>query len=182
MKHSHIALFTVAALLAVLSLASPATAGELSTIINGKSYHINSTYDWNEDNYGVGAEYVFSTESRWKKSVMANGFRDSGNAMSYMAGAGLHRRLIESKRLAGFYFDAGLTAFAMTREDVDNNKPFPAVLPTLSFGNRYAGFNLTYQPRQAVQKMVDAKIADPDISGVVFVQFKVRLSRLSTKL
>jgi len=181
MKPSHVTLFTVGALVAVLLPASPATAGELSAIINGKSYHINSTYDWNEDNYGVGAEYVFSTESRWKKSVVANGFRDSNNKMSYMAGAGLHRRLIESKRLAGFYFDAGLTAFVMTREDVDNNKPFPGVLPTLSFGNRYAGFSLTYLPRRAVQKMVDAKIADPSISGVVFVQFKVRLSRLSTK-
>lgn len=181
MINSHIALFAVGTLLAVLSLASPATAGEFSTIINGKSYHINSTYDWNEDNYGVGAEYVFSTESRWKKSVMANGFRDSNNAMSYMAGVGLHRRLIESKRLAGFYFDAGLTAFLMTREDVGDNKPFPGVLPSLSFGNRYAGMNLTYLPGIAVRKMVNANFVDPHISGIVFVQLKVRLSRLTSK-
>lgn len=180
MKKSPIALFTVGALLAVLSVTPPAIAGELSTIINGKSYHINSTYDWNEDNYGIGAEYVFSTESRWKKSVVANGFRDSNKDMSYMAGAGLHRRLIESDRLAGFYVDAGLTAFVMTRKDVDNNRPFPGILPTLSFGNSYAGFNLTYLPKQAVQKMVSAKVADPGISGVLFVQFKVRLSRPST--
>lgn len=179
MKTSKIALFTVGLLLATFSLASAATAGELSTIINGKSYHINSTYDWNEDNYGIGAEYVFSTESRWKKSIMVNGFRDSTDAMSYMAGAGLHRRLIDSKRLAGFYFDAGLTAFVMTREDVDDNKPFPGILPSLSFGNRYAGFNMTYLPKQAVQTMVDGEIADPGIKGVVFLQFKVRLNGYS---
>lgn len=181
MLRSSIAQSIVGALLATLLLTSPATAGELSTIINGKSYHINSKYDWNEDNYGVGAEYVFSTESRWKKSVMANGFRDSNDEMSYMAGAGLHRRLVESKRLAGFYFDVGVTAFLMTREDVNNNKPFPGVLPTLSFGNRYAGLNLTYLPRQAVQKMTDTKMADPYVSGVVFMQFKVRLNELTTK-
>lgn len=180
MKKSHVSLFTTVALLAVLSVTTTAHAGELSTIINGKSYHINSAYDWNEDNYGVGAEYVFSTESRWKKSLIANGFRDSNKEMSYMAGAGLHRRLIETNRLAGFYVDAGLTAFVMTRKDVDNNKPFPGVLPTLSFGNSYAGLNLTYLPKQAVQKMVNAKMTDPGISGVVFVQFKVRLSRPST--
>ena len=180
MNNSIIKFVTIILLLAALPISS-AIAGELSVIINGKSYHIDSSYDWNENNYGIGVEYEFGSESGWKKTVMANGFRDSNDDMSYMVGAGLHRRLIESDRFAGFYFDAGLTAFLMSREDVDNNKPFPGVLPSLRLGNRYAGINLTYLPKQAVEEMVDAEIADPTISGIVFLQFKVRLGRFFSK-
>jgi hypothetical protein len=164
-------------LLTALSV-SPTFAGELSLVLNGKSYHVNSSYDWNEDNSGIGFEYQFATESRWKKSVMANGFRDSNDTMSYMAGVGFSRRIVQSARFAGFYFDAGLSAFLMTREDVNDNKPFPGILPIVSFGNRYAGFNLTYLPKQAVEKMADANFVDPTLSGIVFVQFKVSLSQL----
>lgn len=161
--------------------ATSAFAGDLSLVLNGKSYHVNSTYDWNENNSGFGVEYQFGTQSRWKKSVMANGFQDSNNSMSYMAGVGLHRRLIQSERLAGFYIDAGLSAFVMTREDVNDNKPFPGVLPSLSFGNRYAGFNLTYLPKQAVEEMVDTEFVDPTISGIAFVQFKIGISQFFSR-
>lgn len=170
-RYSAIALF-----LACIPL-STTTAGELSIIINGKSYHIDSTYDWNEDNYGIGVEYEFASASRWKKTAMANGFRDSNDTMSYMAGAGLHRRLFESNRLANLYLDLGITAFLMTRDDVDNGAPFPGVLPSLRFGNRYAGINLTYLPKQAVEEMLDAEVVDPTIDGIVFMQFKVRFGK-----
>jgi hypothetical protein len=66
----------------------------------------------------------------------------------------------------------------MTREDVDNNKPFPGILPSVNVGNRYAGFNLTYLPKQAVEEMVDAEIVDPTLSGIIFIQFKIGLSQL----
>ena len=172
-------LLLVSASLLLLSLpTASALAGDLSLVLNGRSYHVNSSYDWNENNSGVGLEYQFGTESRWKKSVMANGFKDSTDSMSYMAGVGLHRRFVQSERLAGFYLDAGLSAFIMTREDVDNSKPFPGILPSVSIGNRYAGFNLTYLPKQAVEEMVDAEIVDPTLSGIVFVQFKIGLSQL----
>ena len=92
-----------------------AHAGDLSLIINGKSHHYDSSYDWNENNFGLGFEYQFETTSRWKKNVMANGFRDSVNRMSYMACAGLHRRLLQTHRFSGFYIDAGINAFIMTR-------------------------------------------------------------------
>ncbi len=170
-------LLGLALLLTVLPVSST-LAGELSLVISGKSYHVDSIYDWNEDNSGIGFEYQFGTESRWKKSVLANGFRDSTNSMSYMAGVGLSRRIIQSESLAGFYFDAGISAFLMTRDDVGDNKPFPGVLPIVSFGNRYAGFNLTYLPKQAVEKMVNVSIVDPTLSGIVFVQFKVGVSQL----
>ena len=49
-------------LLALMFLIVPVTsavAGSLQAVINGKSFHINSDYDWNEENYGIGIEYEF---------------------------------------------------------------------------------------------------------------------------
>ena len=153
-------------------------AGELSTVINGKSFHFHSDKRWNENNYGIGFEYAFHTESRWKKVVMANGFRDSNNAMSYMAGAGLYRRLLQTERFSGFYGDAGINAFMMTRDDINDNKPFPGMLPSLSIGNRYAGFNFTYLPRQMMKQAYAGRRIDPGISGVLYVQLKVNIGQI----
>jgi hypothetical protein len=167
----------VAAILAALSM-SPAMAGNFSAIVNGKSYHFNSTYDWNENNFGLGIEHEFDSRSAWRTTVMANAFRDSTDTMSYMAGGGLHRRLFETDRFSGFYVYAGLNAFVMTREDVNGSKPFPGILPSVSIGNEKVGFNLTYLPRQAVETTTRANIVDPTISGILFVQFKVSLDQL----
>ena len=158
--------------------AGSANAGEFSAVVNGKSLHLGSDSDWNEENYGLGVEYRFSSQSRWKRVVMANGFRDSDKNMSYMAGAGLHRTLFASDRLNGFYVDAGVNAFLMTRKDVNGNRPFPGALPSLTIGNRDMGLNLTYLPRKAVEKLYDARMADESISGIVFLQFKVSVSQL----
>ncbi len=165
------------AFLAILP-AAPVHAGDLSLVINGKSFHVNSRYDWNENNYGLGLQYQFESTSSWKKNCMANGFRDSNDNMSYMAGVGLHRRLMSTDRFAGFYIDAGINAFLMTREDINDNRPFPGVLPSVSFGNRYGGFNLTYLPVQAIEKMLNAEFVDPTMSGIVFVQFRISLTQL----
>jgi hypothetical protein len=107
---------------------------------------------------------------------MANGFRDSNDEMSYMAGGGLYRNLFATDRLRGFYFDAGLNAFLMTRKDVNDNEPFPGLLPSLVLGNKYVGLNLTYLPRKAVEKLYDTTMSDESISGIVFLQFKVNMS------
>jgi hypothetical protein len=107
---------------------------------------------------------------------MANGFQDSNEDMSYMAGGGLHRNLYETDRLRGFYVDAGLNAFLMTREDVDDGRPFPGILPSLTLGNRYVGMNLTYLPKQAVEKFTSARMQDESTSGIVFLQFKVSMN------
>ena len=177
MKNSRIMSLLSIILLATLPVTT-AVAGDLSIVINGRSHHFDSSYEWNENNYGLGLEYQFETTSRWKRVVMANGFNDSNDSMSYMAGAGLHRRLLETHRLSGFYIDTGINAFIMTREDYNDNNPFPGLLPSLSFGNRYGGFNLTYLPAEAIQDMVNADFVDPTISGVLFVQFKLSLSQL----
>ena len=156
----------------------PALAGNINAVLNGKSYHINSSYDWNEDNAGLGIEYEFEQKGAWKKIAMANGFRDSANAMSYMAGAGLQRRLFETDKLDRFYISAGLTAFLMTREDVNGGNPFPGILPSISVGNSKFGANLTYMPRKAVEKATNSHVVDPTIDGIVFLQFKVSLDQL----
>ena len=63
MKKFRSATRTLYCLLIVLP-ASPAVAGDLNAVINGKSIHVGATEDWNEDNYGLGLEYQFATESR----------------------------------------------------------------------------------------------------------------------
>ena len=176
----HISKAMLSSLVALfLVLAAPAAvAGKTSAIINGKSYHFNSSYDWNENNYGFGVEYEFEQKSAWKKIVMANGFRDSTESMSYMAGAGLHRRIYETDALAGFHVYAGINAFLMTREDLNGSEPFPGILPSITIGNDHMGFNLTYLPRKAVEETVNAAIVDPTISGILFLQFKVSLEQI----
>ena len=160
------------ALLLFLS-AAPALAGKSHAVVNGKSYHFNSSYQWNENNYGFGLEHEFEQKSAWKKVVMANGFRDSTDSMSYMAGAGLHRRLYETDKLAGFYVYAGLNAFVMSRQDTGGD-PFPGILPSVSVGNDKFGVNLTYLPRQAVEATTNSHVVDPTLSGILFLQFKVQ--------
>ncbi|MGB5626409.1 MAG: hypothetical protein WBM61_11790 [Woeseiaceae bacterium] len=158
--------------------ASSAMAGNLNAVLNGRSIHVDATEDWNEDNLGLGLEYQFTTESRWRKQVMVNGFRDSNEDMSYMAGASLHRNLFATDSLSGFYVDAGISAFVMTRRDVNDNRPFPGAAPSLSIGNRHLGVNLTYLPVKAVENLLDTQVMDGTVSGVFFLQFKVGMGLL----
>jgi len=155
--------------------AGNAAAGQLDLVVSGRSYHVNSEYDWNENNYGLGLEYQFDSSSRWIWSANGNAFLDSQNNMSYMAGGGLKRRLFQSERLAGLYLDAGLVAFLMARADINDYQPFPGILPTLSLGIRNIGINLTYLPKVVVRDFAQAKVADPSIGGAFFLQFKFRL-------
>ena len=165
-------------ILAALILSpAAALAGKSHAIVNGRSYHFNASYDWNENNYGFGLEHEFEQKSAWKKVVMANGFRDSTDNMSWMAGAGLHHRLYETEKLDGFYVYAGINAFLMTREDMGGD-PFPGVLPSISIGTRTVGMNLTYLPRQAVEEATNSRSIDPTLSGILFLQFKVNLEQL----
>ena len=165
------------ALFLTLSLAPAAFAGEFSVVLNGRSFHLGASQDWNENNLGLGLEYQFAGDSRWRKRLMVNGFRDSNDQMSYMAGGGLYRNLFATDRLHGFYLDAGINAFLMTRKDVNDNRPFPGALPSLALGNDYFGVNLTYLPSIAVEKLLDAKIADDSVTGIVFLQVKFNVGR-----
>ncbi len=157
------------------AFAGTAAAGQLDLVVNGRSYHVNSEYDWNENNYGLGLEYQFDTSSRWIWSINGNAFMDSQDNISYMAGGGLKRRLFQSERPAAYYFDIGLNAFVMSRADFNDYLPFPGVLPTLSFGMKNVGFNVSYVPEAVVRDIAQAKVLDPNVGGVFFLQFKFRL-------
>ena len=173
-----LSILLTAVLLLGLSMSTPVWAGKFNAVVNGKSYHFDSSYDWNENNYGFGLEHQFEQKSAWRTIAMANGFRDSTDNMSYMAGAGLHRRLYETHKLAGFYVYAGLNAFVMTRDDVNGSKPFPGILPSISIGNDKVGFNLTYMPKKAVEATTNSMMVDPTLSGILFLQFKVSMDQL----
>jgi len=156
---------------------SSALAGGLSAVINGKSIHVDAERDWNEENYGLGLEYQFRGASLWKKKLMVNGFRDSNDEMSYMAGGGLHRTLFSTEGMNGFYIDAGINAFLMTRQDVDDNRPFPGMIPSLTLGNRSMGLNLTYLPKFAVEKIYHENMVDESLNGIFFLQFTVDIGQ-----
>ena len=121
-----------ALLLLLFTPASGVLAGEISTVVSGKSFHIGSDRDWNENNFGLGVEYQRATQSRLKYELLANAFRDSQDDISYMAGGGLHRNVFSSRRLDGLYVDIGVNAFLMTRQTFNDGRPFPGVLPSLT--------------------------------------------------
>jgi hypothetical protein len=79
-------------------------------------------------------------------------------------------------RVAGS--DAALNFFIMTREDIEDNEPFPALLPSVTVGNRWGGLNLSYVPKTVVRDFANAKSVDPNIGGVFFLQAKIRLDDL----
>lgn len=168
---------TLLALVLVLTVHF-AAAGEWSAVINGKAFHLGSQRDWNEENYGLGLEYQLQSNTPWKFVFMGNGFRDSEKNMSYMAGGGLHRTIFSSRHLNGLYVDVGLNAFMMTRQDVNNGRPFPGALPSMTVGNRHMGINLTYMPRAAVERISTPTSMDPDMRGVLFLQFKYNISSI----
>ncbi len=170
----------LSALVVLLAVSSgSAIAGQFDFVVNGRSYHVNSEYDWNENNFGLGLEYQFDTSSPWIWTLHGNAFLDSRNNMSYMAGGGLKRRLYQSLSPAGYYFDAGLVAFVMSRADFNDYLPFPGVLPTVSFGMKNLGFNISYVPQFVVRDIANAKMLDPNVRGVFFLQMKFGLTNPS---
>jgi len=138
-------------------------------VINGRAVHLNSDRDWNENNFGIGIEREFDSASRWVKVALANGFRDSTDRPSYMAGGGMKRRFHATQDL---YVDIGLVGFVMTRRDVEHNKPFLGALPAISVGTKKVALNLTYIPQMGLD-YVGTNRNDPRMSGVVFLQLKL---------
>lgn len=152
--------------------ASAASAAEWSVVLNGRAFHVNASEDWNEANWGLGFEREFDGESRWVKVVLGNAFKDSQDEMSYMAGAGIKRRFRPGSD-DDWYVDLGLIGFAMTRQDVNRNEPFPGVLPVLTFGQSNIAVNLTYTPGSIGERITGGQLIDPDIDGVFFLQLKL---------
>jgi hypothetical protein len=161
------------AALALVALGRPAAAADWNIVLNGKAIHVNANRDWNEDNWGLGFERESGAESRWVKVTLANGFKDSANEMSYMAGAGIKRRFPFPPSNGDLYFDVGLAGFLMTREDVRDNRPFPGMLPTMTVGVERFAINLSYVPAAFAEAVTNIRQADPSISGIFFFQFKI---------
>ena len=143
-------------------------------MLNGRAVHVGAKKHWNEENWGLGFEHEFNSSGRWVKVALANGFKDSLDEPSYMAGGGIKRRFrMFSDDL---YFDVGVVGFFMTREDVDHNRPFPGALPAVTFGSKRVAVNVTYMPEVVVDDVTHANLRDPDMNGVFFIQLKLDAS------
>lgn len=162
--------------LAALFLSTTASADNWGVVINGKSYHVNSSRDWNERNWGLGLEREFDSQSRWVKVAVFNGFKDSQNEMSYMAGGGLKRRFRLNRFSRDLFIDVGVVGFMMTRDDVNDNRPFPGLLPTMSVGTERMSLNLTYLTGQMMDSATQVSRVDPTVDGLLFLQLKLHPS------
>jgi hypothetical protein len=168
---------------AVLWLVSAAAqAQDWGLIVNGKAIHVNASKDWNEDNWGLGIEREFDARSRWVKVAVANGFVDSADSMSYMAGGGLKRRFKWPGFGSDLHIDLGVVGFVMTREDVDSNKPFPGLLPVMTIGTSKVAMNLTYLPASFMELKTQVSEVDPTVSGIIFLQLKLSPSLLGVPI
>jgi hypothetical protein len=155
-----------------------AQASDWSVVLNGKAYHVNAAEDWNEANWGLGVEREFASGSRWVKVVLGNGFKDSQNEMSYMAGGGIKRRFRLQSLSDALYVDVGVVGFLMTRQDYNSNRPFPGLLPALTVGTRHVAVNVTYLPQAAVDRI---NRRDPDLEGAFFIQLKLNPSLFAVR-
>lgn len=145
----------------------PASAGELSLLLNGKSIHLDSQpgVRYNEENWGLGFQYDMDPKgSKWVPFITASGFKDSNDNTSYYAGGGyLHRHQFEWGKTS-MHFDAGAVAFLMTRKGFKDGDPFLGVLPAFSLGTPRVSVNMTYIPK-----------VDPKMVPLLFFQLKVTL-------
>lgn len=144
-----------------------ANAGNLSLLVNGKSWHLNPPRDteYNENNWGAGIQYDLESNSRkWIPFLTASGFIDSFDNPSYYTGAGFVRRMHFDQRKDSKHIDAGLIGFFMTRKDFKGGDPFFGMLPVLSFGTRQYAVNMTYIPK-----------VDPKMVALWFFQFKISI-------
>jgi Antimicrobial peptide resistance and lipid A acylation protein PagP len=160
-------LAVVAAAFAAMS-ATPVQADQWSLLLNGKAWHLEKPAgtNYNEKNWGAGVQYDFKiTDSKWIPFVTASGFKDSNKNPSYYAGGGALRRFSFGEEKTSVHLDAGVVAFLMTRKDYNDGKPFPGLLPVVSFGTDRVALNITYIPK-----------VDPKMVPIIFFQLKIGLN------
>lgn len=153
---------TLVLLLVLLGPVLPAHADELGLVLNGKSIHLDPKKEMNEANWGFGLEYNYRERNGWVPFFTTSGFKDSNERMSYYTGGGVKRRFALSSGARGAYVDVGGIAFVMTRENYQDNRPFPGALPVLSVGMNKFALNITYVP--------DISVAGSNIQPLVFFQ------------
>ena len=158
---------TIITLLLMSFFCIPTHADEFSLLLNGKAIHLERKpgVHYNENNWGLGFEYDMApVRETWVPFVMASGFKDSNNNMSYYAGGGFLHRTQFKWGETPMHFDAGAVAFLMTRQGFKNDRPFPGILPALSLGTPRVAVNMTYIPK-----------VDPKMVPILFFQLKITL-------
>lgn len=117
----------------------------------GYAHHDRNTYTdaqlrkMNETTWGGGLGKTYRNESGNDESVYLIGIRDSNRHAQWMAGYS-HIWMLPLKTRNKLEVGAGLTALVVRRQDWYDGRPFPALLPVATIGNRAAQLVATYVP------------------------------------
>lgn len=117
----------------------------------GYAYHDRDTYTnaqlrkMNETTWGGGLGRTYRNESGNDESVYLIGIRDSNRHAQWMAGYS-YLWMLPLKTQNDLEVGAGLTALVIRRHDWYDGRPFPAMLPVATIGNRAAQLVATYVP------------------------------------
>lgn len=111
------------------------TDGDYSLIANGASKHLDTDYDYNEVNPGLGL-----LAEKDGKFFTVGGYKNSHDKNSFYAGGGLKKRFGRD-----YYIEPGIFGGAFTGYD---EALTPAILPMLSVGKNGVGaLNAMYAPK-----------------------------------
>jgi hypothetical protein len=149
------------------------TQGRWDVTLTGYAYHNSNRYTngqmraLNNKAWGGGIGKVFRTDSGNDESLYAMVFQDSGRHLQWSAGYAY--QWIFPVANTGLEIGAGLTAALISRHDVFNRTPFPALLPLASIGSKNIKLMATYVPPVSVRKG-DGKKSKGDL-GLVFIKF-----------
>ncbi len=138
-------MFKVVLVIISLLLSPQLMADSFRLVINGKAVH-EKKGSLNEENWGLGFEYEFNEDQDWIPFANGGTFLDSFNNPSNYLGGGIKRRYHLSDDKNGWRVDLGISAFFMTRKDINNERPFFGALPYISVGTELAALNITYIP------------------------------------
>jgi palmitoyl transferase len=135
----------------------PPKSSYWDVFLSGYAYHDRDTYTkaqlrkMNETTWGGGIGRSMRNERGNEEGVYLMGIRDSNFRPQWMAGY-QYKWMFPLKSRNHMELGAGLTALLIHRHDWYNGRPFPAVLPVASIGNRAAQLVATYVPRLSDRK------------------------------
>jgi hypothetical protein len=111
------------------------TDGDYSLVLNGASKHLNTDYDYNERNPGLGL-----LAEKDGKFLTVGGYKNSHDDNSFYVGGGLKKRFGSD-----YYIEPGIFGGAFTGYEPSI---MPAILPMLSVGKKGGGaLNTMYSPK-----------------------------------
>jgi len=125
--------------------------------LSGYAYHDRDTYSkaqlrkMNETTWGGGLGRTYRNEKGDEESAYLMGIRDSNNRPQWMAGYS-YQWMFGLKSKNNTQVGLGLTGLLVRRHDWYNGRPFPAILPVASIGNRTAQLVATYVPHLSDRK------------------------------